>query len=256
MTRAAWQKSNMYDSPEKKYFGHVTDWVFDLDNTLYPRSVDLFSQIDKRMTAYVARLTGLETGEARKLQKQLYKTHGTTLAGLMDDYAIDPKHYLADVHDIDYSVIDPHPELGEAILQLPGRKHIFTNGDLAHAENTLSALGITGHFDAMFDIVCAGFEPKPLQIAYDRFFDSHGVNPEQSVMFEDLPRNLEVPKKVGMATVLVVPANGSDHGSEAWETAGHDEPHIDHVTDDLAGFLEQISAAFTGTMDGESKNPA
>lgn len=233
-------------------FHHVTDWVFDLDNTLYPRSVDLFSQIDGRMTAYVARLTGLETEDARKLQKQLYRTHGTTLAGLMEDYSIDPHDYLADVHAIDYSVITPHPELGEAISRLPGRKHIFTNGDIAHAENTLGALGITGHFDAMFGIVCAGFEPKPLRTVYDRFFVTHGVTPQRSAMFEDLPRNLEVPKEVGMATVLVVPENDSIHVGEEWETAGTNEPHIDHITDDLAGFLDQV----TGIFADESKNPA
>ena len=52
---------------------HVTDWVFDLDNTLYPAECDLFAEIDTRMTDFVARLTGLERTEARKLQKQLYE---------------------------------------------------------------------------------------------------------------------------------------------------------------------------------------
>ena len=29
---------------------HVTDWVFDLDNTLYPRECNLFAQIDTLIT--------------------------------------------------------------------------------------------------------------------------------------------------------------------------------------------------------------
>ena len=223
-------------------FAHVTDWVFDLDNTLYPRHYDLFSQIDRRMTGYVSRLTGLERDEARALQKRLYREHGTTLAGLMEEYAIDPHAYLADVHDIDYSAIPPHPELGEAIASLPGRKHIFTNGDMRHAMNTLEALGFPRHFDAMFDIVAAGFEPKPRQIAYERFVTAHGVDPFRAAMFEDMPRNLEVPKALGMVTVLIVPQAEKEHGAEAWELAGHDDPHIDHVADDLAHFLGKILA--------------
>ncbi len=94
------------DKPsDARTFNHVVDWVFDLDNTLYPRHYDLFSQIDWRMTGYVSRLTGLDQDEARLLQKRLYREHGTTLAGLMAEYGIDPHAYLADVHDIDYSLI-------------------------------------------------------------------------------------------------------------------------------------------------------
>ncbi len=46
-------------APTKAEFAHVTDWVFDLDNTLYPHHVDLFAQIDRNMTAYVAALLAL-----------------------------------------------------------------------------------------------------------------------------------------------------------------------------------------------------
>ncbi len=225
-----------------KTFHHVSDWVFDLDNTLYPRHYDLFSQIDWRMTGYVSRLTGLSLEDARLLQKRLYREHGTTLAGLMAEYRIDPHLYLADVHDIDYSAIPPHPELGEAIAALPGRKHIFTNGDIRHAMNTLEALGFPRHFDAMFDIVAAGFEPKPRAIAYERFLASHGIEPTSAAMFEDMPRNLEVPKRLGMVTVLIVPHADKPHSAEAWEIEGHDEPLIVHVADDIEKFLRSVLA--------------
>jgi len=222
----------------------IADWVFDLDNTLYPRHCDLFGQIDVRMTAYVARLTGLAPGEARRLQKQLYREHGTTLAGLMREYDIDPHDYLADVHDIDYSALVPDPALGEAITALPGRKHVFTNGDVAHAQNALKAIGIAvSSFDSVFDIVAADFTPKPMRAAYERFVERHAVDPARAVMFEDLPRNLETAKHMGMTTVLVTPRAETDHGAEAWELEGHDEPHVDHATDDLAGFLSSLQLA-------------
>ena len=221
-------------------FAHAKEWIFDLDNTLYPREAALFVQIDKRITGYVAKLTGLAPDEARILQKKFYREHGTTLARLMAEHGIDPLHYLTDVHDIDYSVLKPHPELGEVIAALPGRKHIFTNGDTRHAERTLAALGIEPHFDATFDIVAAGYEPKPRSIAFARFIDTHRLDPREAVMFEDMARNLEQAKKHGMATVLVIPLRGTDHGAEDWEFEGHDGDHIDHVTDNLEAFLRRL----------------
>ncbi len=63
----------MSQGPESASFAHVTDWVFDLDNTLYPHHSNLFSQIDGKMTAYVAELLKLSPDEARQLQKELYR---------------------------------------------------------------------------------------------------------------------------------------------------------------------------------------
>jgi putative hydrolase of the HAD superfamily len=56
-------------------------------------------------------------------------------------------------------------------------------------------------------------------------------------MFEDLARNLEVPYALGMTTVLVVPPATREVFREGWELEGRDAPHVDHVTDDLTGFL-------------------
>lgn len=224
----------------KQAFLHITEWVFDLDNTLYPRHTDLFTQIDWKMTDYVARLTGLEKDEARKLQKQLYRDHGTTLNGLMAEYHIDPHDFLADVHDIDYSQVEHNPNLGELIFALPGRKHIFTNGDVRHAENTLRAIGISEIFEGMFDIVAADFIPKPARAPYEKFLAEHQIEPEQAAMFEDMPRNLEIPKELGMTTVLITPRKGAAHAAESWELAGDDANYIDHVTDHIDGFLDDI----------------
>ncbi|MEC9342864.1 MAG: pyrimidine 5'-nucleotidase [Pseudomonadota bacterium] len=217
----------------------VTDWVFDLDNTLYPRHCDLFGQIDLRMTAYVSRLTGLPHDDARRLQKQLYRDHGTTLNGLMREHDVDPHHYLADVHDIDYSVLLPDPGLGEAIAALKGRKHIFTNGDVPHARNALAAIGIAETvFDSIFDIVAADFMPKPMRGAYDRFVTAHGIRAERAVMFEDLSRNLATAKELGMTTVLVRASRVQ--GAEHWEHEGHDAAHVDHACDDIGEFLRAL----------------
>ncbi len=85
----------------------IDAWIFDLDNTLYPAKTNLFAQIDVRMGAFVGRLLGVDADEARRVQKDFFHTHGTTLRGLMNEHDVDPHIFLGDVHDIDTSVVDP-----------------------------------------------------------------------------------------------------------------------------------------------------
>jgi putative hydrolase of the HAD superfamily len=226
---------------EKSGFEHVDTWVFDLDNTLYPRRSNLFSQIDVKMTSYVAQLLGLPREEARKVQKQYYLEHGTTLKGLMLEHRVDYRDFLDKVHDIDYSWLDPDPALGKAIEALPGRKYIFTNGDRGHAERAAGQLGILDRFDDIFDIVAAELTPKPARATYDRFLAAYGVDGSKAAMFEDLARNLVEAKAVGMSTVLILPGDFAGDFVEAWESGGEDSGHVDHTTDDLTGFLTRLT---------------
>ncbi|MGE0282058.1 MAG: pyrimidine 5'-nucleotidase [Rhizobiaceae bacterium] len=231
----------MTAAPDPRRFEQIRDWVFDLDNTLYPHHSNLFSQIDVKMTAYVAELLKLSREDAHVLQKELYKEYGTTLNGLMLRHDIDPDDFLEKVHDIDYSWVSPNPSLGEAIKALPGRKFIFTNGDRPHAERTARQLGILDHFDDIFDLVAAQLTPKPARETYDRFVDLHKVVGSNAVMFEDLARNLTVPKQLGMTTVLIVPRNFEPTFSEIWERDAEYEDAVDFVTDDLETFLRAVS---------------
>ncbi|MGM4979756.1 MULTISPECIES: pyrimidine 5'-nucleotidase [Rhizobium] len=225
---------------EPSDFADIREWVFDLDNTLYPHHVDLFAQIDKNMTAYVSALLQMEREEARKLQKQYYLDHGTTLQGLMLHHGIDPNDFLEKAHAIDYSALMPQPELAAAIKALPGRKFIFTNGSVKHAEATAGALGILDNFDDIFDIVAADYVPKPAGSTYDKFMSLNRVDTKRAAMFEDLPRNLTVPKALGMKTVLLVPQNLETTVVEWWERTTGEDDHIDYVTDDLTAFLKAL----------------
>lgn len=218
---------------------HVTDWVFDLDNTLYPRTCDLFAQIDVLITKYVMDITGLPFAEARTLQKEHYRDHGTTLNGMMISHNIDPDHYLSKVHAIDYSPVQKHPELISAIKALPGRKFIFTNADIPHSIAVLEKLGGADLFDGMFDICAADYRPKPEQSAYDMFLNKFEIDPNKAVMFDDLQKNLKVPHQLGMRTVQVVAGEDFQHDQvDEWELAQDDNhPHVHHITSDLAAFL-------------------
>jgi putative hydrolase of the HAD superfamily len=222
-------------------FSHVETWVFDLDNTLYPRHLNLWQQVDERIREYVAKFLDIEHEEAFRVQKDYYRRYGTTMRGLMTEHGLNPDDFLDFVHEIDHSPLEPDAALGAAIEALPGRKLILTNGTRKHADAVTRRLAIDHHFEGVFDIVAAELEPKPAPQTYDRFLKTHGVDPSRAAMFEDLARNLTVPHALGMTTVLVVPAGTREVFRESWELEGPGEPHVDHVTDDLAGFLEQIA---------------
>lgn len=226
-------------TPPPKSLAHVTDWVFDLDNTLYPRECNLFAQIDSLITQYMMGVTKLEFMEARTLQKAYYRDYGTTLNGLMQRHEVDPDHFLSTVHKIDYSPVPANTALVDAIRALPGRKFILTNGDVGHAKAVLGRLGSADDlFEDVFDIRAMSYKPKPLPEAYDVFFRKHGIDPTRAAMFDDLEKNLLVPHEVGMATVQVIASEDFAHDQvEAWELERTGGPHVHHVTADLAGFL-------------------
>lgn len=226
-----------------RLFKGVEAWIFDLDNTLYPHEADLFSQINDKIAQYVEELLGLETADALKHGKSLYHEYGTTLRGLMKKHDVDPDDYLRFVHDIDYSVLEPDPALGSAIQALPGKKFIFTNGDRPHAERTAEALGISDHFEDIFDIVSAGLVPKPDKLTYEKFIARTGVAPARAAMFEDLHKNLVVPHELSMCTTLIVPKGSRALFQDSWDLEKDTYPHVDFVTDDLKGFLVAITSA-------------
>ncbi len=213
--------------------GHADAWVFDLDNTLYAATFDLFAQIDERMRGFIAAFLDLPPDEAYRVQKRYFLEYGTSMRGLMHHHGMDPKPFLDHVHDIDVSVLPPNPALDAALAGLPGRKYIFTNASLRHAERVTDRLGITHHFAGVFDIVEAGYLPKPEPAVYARVVDRFGLEPRASVMVEDIARNLAPAAALGMTTVWV--RNDADHGR-----AGLEGVRIDHVVDDLADWLAGV----------------
>jgi putative hydrolase of the HAD superfamily len=221
-------------------FGKVGTWVFDLDNTLYPHHLNLWQQVDERIRAYVSDFLKVSKDEALRLQKDYYKRYGTTMRGMMAEHGMSPDAYLDFVHRIDHSPLEPNPQLGAALEKLPGRKLILTNGTRKHADAVMRRLDIHHHFEDVFDIAAANLDPKPLPQVYKRFLARHGVDPAKAAMFEDLARNLETPHALGMTTVLVVPEGQREVLREAWELEGRDAPYVDHLTDDLTRFLEEI----------------
>ena len=192
---------------------HVTTWLFDLDNTLYPHDCEVMALVERRMSIFVARETGLSRDEAFKLQKRYLNEHGTTLAGLMADHGVEPRRFLDEVHDVSLDSLNPDPELNALISALPGRKIVFTNGDGFHAGRVITKLDMDGLFDGIFHLEHANFVPKPSLATFEIMMKAHVVSPADTVFFEDSPRNLKPAFDLGMKTVLVGPAalENTDH---------------------------------------------
>jgi putative hydrolase of the HAD superfamily len=213
--------------------GHIREWIFDLDNCLYPASTGLFALIDKRMGAYIQRLLGCDADEAKRVQKAHFHEHGTTLAGLMKTHDIDPNHFLDDVHAIALDRVYTDQPLAAALARLPGRRFVFTNGDAPYARRVLEAIGVESHFDELHDIHASELRPKPDPHGYALLCERFAIDPAHALLVDDMAQNLKPAKALGMTTVWV--DNGSERGAH-----GADPAYIDHVIADVGEWLETI----------------
>lgn len=213
-------------------FRHISEWIFDLDNCLYPASAGLFELIDERMGAYIQRLLDCDPVEARRVQKAHFHEHGTTLAGLMKEHSVDPDDFLDDVHSIALDRVCRDDRLAAALGRLPGRKFVFTNGDATYARRVLEAIGVNESFDELHDIHASSYRPKPDPHGYELLCERFGIDPQRAILLDDMAANLAPAKALGMTTIWV--DNGSERG-----THGVGD-FIDYRIGNVSEWLEQI----------------
>lgn len=212
---------------------HIESWIFDLDNTLYPPSAKLFDLIDERMGAFIMRLLDVDAVEARRVQKQYFHDHGTTMAGLMRHHGVHPEDFLADVHDIALDRLSVDDRFRAGLARLPGRRLVFTNADADYAERVLKARGIADLFDGICDIRITAYTPKPDPAAYAAMVEHLAVDPATSLFVEDMARNLTPAKALGMTTVWL------DNGSESGHR-DHLPSHVDFHATDIVDWLDTL----------------
>ena len=214
-------------------FSHIRDWIFDLDNCLYPASTGLFDLIDERMGAYIERLLECDPDEAKRVQKAHFHAHGTTLAGLMKEHGIDPHDFLEDVHAIDLGRVQCDERLGRLLPRLPGRRFVFTNGDEPYARRVLERIGVGEHFDDLHDIHASDYRPKPDPYGYSLLCERFAIDPKHALLADDMVQNLAPAKAIGMATIWV--DNGSERGNH-----NYDSQVVDERISDVGEWLERI----------------
>lgn len=209
----------------------VSDFVFDLDNTLYPVST-IYDEIGDRMTAYIARALGIDDAEALVVRERYFHAYGATVTGLARHHGVDAHDFMADVHNVDYSVLRPDPELATLMARLPGRRIVFTNGGGGHGQRALAQLGLTDLFEHVFDLEDMGFAPKPELAAYERLIAACNIDPRRAVFVEDTLKNLEPAHELGFRTVLVGPVHPEPN-----------PPYVDARHSDAKQFLRAFLAS-------------
>lgn len=221
----------------------IKEWVFDLDNTLYPLSAGIQCQADKRMPDYIMRFLGIDFESARKIQKDYYLSHGTTLSGLVKLHGADPHHYWDFIFDIDYTVLKRDLALQEVLSNLPGRKWVHTNSPRKHAQKILSQLGVEKFFSGVFDLEDAEFISKPGAENYRKMVARHAIDPKTSIFIDDVARNLVPASQLGMATLWVKHPDCINQPDE--DMIPDYKEHIDYETEDMVGWLRQVKKETT-----------
>jgi len=190
----------------------IRAFFIDLDDTVYPASSGVWPLAAERMVIYMNEVLGIPLAEAPALRERLFHKYGTTLRGLQLEYGIDSEDYLAYVHDLDlHNLLEPDPELKEALARFNQPKWIFTNATREHAQNVLSAIQVAECFSGIIDIRDVQPYCKPDPSAYRIALQLAGsLAPEEVLMVDDRKENLDVAANLGFKTVLIspLPQNG------------------------------------------------
>ncbi len=214
----------------------INTWIFDLDNTLYSADSGIFQQVHELMGRFVSSHLDIDIEEAKIIQKKYYKQHGTTLRGMMDNHGVDPDHFLAEVHKLDYSIVGPNNKLNEELKKLQGRKIIYTNANMQHALDVLKRIELSNFFDEIYDIKMANYIPKPELAPYEEMIKQFDINTQSAAMFDDIAKNLVPAKNVGFTSVWI------DAGYENFsDDVKESKKYLDHETTNITKFLEDVN---------------
>ena len=214
----------------------IDTWIFDLDNTLYSADSGIFQQVHELMGQFVSNHLNIGINEAKKIQMQYYKEHGTTLRGMMDNHGVEPDYFLAEVHKLDYSIVNSNKDLNNELNKLSGKKIIYTNANMQHTLDVLERIELSNFFDEIFDIKMANYIPKPEITPYEEIIKKYNLNPNSSAMFDDIAKNLVPAKKVGFTSIWI------DAGYENFsDDIKSSKKFLDYSTTDLHLFLEKVN---------------
>ncbi len=183
----------------------ISTLLIDLDDTVYPPTVEVWPLVMKRMFLYMRDFLGIPEDEIPAMRDRLFNRYGTTLRGLQIERGIDAKAYLDYVHDVDLSaLLSPDPALRSALDRIALPKLIFTNACESHARNVLRLMDLESCFDGIIDVVAVQPYCKPEPEAYHIALELAGSpDPREVLMVDDRLENVAAASSLGMHTVLV-----------------------------------------------------
>ena len=212
-------------------------WVFDIDETLYPKRLGINDQMSDKMAEYMAKHLKITAMEAYDLCLYYYKKYGTTIKGIIEEQngVISPRNFVNETHkNLDLSIIKENPKMKDALSRLPGKKFVFTNGSFGHALRVCKKLGIHKEINGFFGTQATNFIPKPNPEAFEYFIDRYNVDASKTIFFDDNKKNLQAAKSFGIKTVLAVYDKNFIENYKK-------EDYIDYGTVDVADWLDMLT---------------
>lgn len=183
---------------------HVRHILFDIDDTLYPKSSGVLQLIDARIEEYLRRRFTLGDTELREMRLGYWRRYGTTLRGLMIEDRVDPEDYLAYIHNVPLeSLVRPNQRLDLLLDRVPAAKAVLTNSTSEHAMRVLRAVGVHRHFGPIFDIRTVGYVGKPDARAYQSALDALGAVAHECLFVDDSPANVRAASELGIHAVQI-----------------------------------------------------
>jgi len=212
---------------------NIKYWIFDIDDTLYPKSTGLNKQIQDSMINYISNYFKIPWSEASQLCISYYKKYGTTITGLMNTTDINPRRFVNETHRyLDLSCIQANPLLAKALSEIKAKKYVFTNGSFGHGLRVSKKLGIEQHINGFFGTQSANFIPKPDPRAFEEFFNRYNIDPKEAIFFDDSKANHETISKMGTKTVWVTE---DDQLNEELPE------YVDYQTSDITSWLDYFA---------------
>jgi putative hydrolase of the HAD superfamily len=179
--------------------------LLDLDNTVYPESIGMDRDIERRMNVYVARYLGVAHRRALELRRERARNYGTTLEWLISEHGFDEvEAFFAAVHpEGEEGCLARDPELALALDAVELPKAVLTNSPSEHARRVLRKLGVADRFAAIYDIRFNSLKGKPWPDSYLRACEASGVGVEEVLFVDDMPKYVRGFLDLGGRALLV-----------------------------------------------------
>lgn len=182
-------------------------WLFDFDLTLYGYDEEqILSALDRNISRYVMKRLELSESAADALRREYWEIYGTTLNGLRALHGVKPEEYFDFIHSGE-DLVAPRfaPDKRDMLLQLPGKRWVFTNARRDWAERGLHSMGLAECFEGILDIELFDWKSKPDPSIYAAVEHQLGASGSDLVLVDDRAANLAPARQLGWRTVFVHP---------------------------------------------------
>ena len=180
-------------------------WIFDLDNTLHDARPYFFPEMHVQMNQWLRVNLNLDEAGANALRSLFWQKYGTTMAGLVRHYGMNPKRFIQETHNFRHyeARVTYDNALHHALARLPGKKLIFSNAPRHYVDGVLGAIGVRRFFSAIYTIEDTRYRPKPALHGFHVLMRAHKLDPHRCAFIDDALENLHAAKRLGLETVWV-----------------------------------------------------